>query len=146
MELLPDDALGWPAQPVAVEADRPVEVVYRESDEEDPRSHLPSLSRRTPVVVWPVMGVCLPPPTNVEEPLILLILAFMTALAWRSSFADAPTACGAIAEPLLRRRAASMAARQQAARIARECTSSAACDQPRRPIKRFARLQRREAL
>ncbi len=40
---------------------------------------------------------------------ITLTLAFMTALAWRSSFADAPTACGAIAEPLLRRRAASTA-------------------------------------
>ena len=37
----------------------------------------------------------------------MLILAFRTALAGRSSFAEAPAACGPIAEPLLRHRAAS---------------------------------------
>jgi hypothetical protein len=36
--------------------------------------------KKTPVVVWLVIGVCLPPPTNVEEPLILLAPAFTSSM------------------------------------------------------------------
>jgi hypothetical protein len=32
-----------------------------------------SFQEEPPVTVWPVIGVCLPPPTNTDEPLILLI-------------------------------------------------------------------------
>jgi hypothetical protein len=49
VELLPDDALGLPAEAVAVEGNRSVEVVYRQSDEADLRSHchlLPGLAGR----------------------------------------------------------------------------------------------------
>ena len=45
VKLLPDDALGRPAQAVAVEGDRPVEVVHGQGDEEDLGVHC--VSRRS---------------------------------------------------------------------------------------------------
>jgi len=66
----------------------------------------------------------------------LLTLAFMTALAWRSSLRMRPQHAG---QSRNRSFDASLRARrprqQAAAQLARECTSSAACDQPRGPVK-----------
>jgi hypothetical protein len=56
VKLLPDDALGRPAETVTVEGNRPAEIVYGQGDEEDLRLHCrscrdgPAGGRRASVV------------------------------------------------------------------------------------------------